>query len=186
MTGTVEFGCLRRSYVSASAFPSLAGPPLATLSSKSWLPRTLNPQKVNFASAHWSPNPIPECMTVKLMHTTSTITPSRIINWTWLLVNFPVKPPLSSTDRKTVRIKRHAVAIPRAKTFLILDRHWGSGGRGRKFKLTDQEQLESRAAVKVDVFGIRRSLLVLHSVEEFEAANREYEQTCNLKGQACY
>lgn len=74
--------------------------------------------KWNFAAAHPTfVNPIPGCMTVRQMQATITITPSRIMNWTSLLARWPLKPPESSTDRKTVRTKRQAVARPSAENY---------------------------------------------------------------------
>ncbi len=48
-----------------------------------------------------------------------TIVPSRTMNCTWLFACLPPKPPLSSTERKTVRMKRQVVAVPRAVDAMI-------------------------------------------------------------------
>lgn len=73
----------------------------------------LLPRIEKFAAAHTPWKLTPGCSKVRQDVAIMTMTPSRIMNETWLLARGPLKPPESSATRKTDRMKMVRVAAQR-------------------------------------------------------------------------
>lgn len=135
----------------------------------------------NLACCHASfPMPIPGCIKVRQRDARMTITPSKTMNCVSLFAGFPEKPSLSSTDRKTVRTKRHEVA----RRIAGVVSETSSLHFIRIEIRTCKEYLEFLAVVEICVVGVEFVGVSLDSDEEIDAADREGEQTCNLERQS--
>lgn len=116
---------------------------------------------------------------VKERHASITMTPSRIMNSISWFASFPAKPSLNSTDRKTVRINKHAVA-PKSAVLVVSSLKWSQVEYKR---LTEEEQLESLAVDKVGKLGVTKLRVLSDAPEELETAGRECKQAGNLDGE---
>jgi hypothetical protein len=133
-------------------------------------------------AAHLFAKPMPGCMMVRQALAISTMTPSNTMNCTSLLARWPENPALSSTERKTVRTKRQAVAMASASSvvrpcqgILISSIIKGKSSRAEEKKsvLTDEEYLETLGAVQILVLSVPLTGASTNSEHELDSTRRE-------------